>query len=45
MTFIAALVWSAIVAFGPVELDFWTELGVILLGGFIIGALGAAAEK
>lgn len=42
MGLIAGLVWAAIVAFGPVELDFWTEVGLIFLGAFILGAL---AEK
>ncbi|QHB36611.1 membrane protein [Arthrobacter phage Adolin] len=45
MGFIAALVWAAIVSFGPIHLDFWTEIGVIFLGAYVLGALGAAAEK
>ncbi|WNN93987.1 membrane protein [Arthrobacter phage Nitro] len=45
MGFIVALIWAAIVSFGPIYLDFWTELGMIAIGAYIIGALGAAAEK
>ncbi|WGH20743.1 membrane protein [Arthrobacter phage JohnDoe] len=45
MGFVAALIWAGIVSFGPVHLDFWTELGLIFIGAFILGALGAAAEK
>lgn len=45
MAFIAALVWAAIVSYGPIHLDFWTEIGVIFLGAFVLGALGSAAEK
>ncbi|QIG58508.1 hypothetical protein PQE18_gp30 [Arthrobacter phage DrSierra] len=45
MSFIAALVWATIVSFGPIHLDFWTELGVIFLGAFVLGALGSAADK
>ncbi|URQ05019.1 membrane protein [Arthrobacter phage Iter] len=45
MGFIVALVWASIVAFGPIHLDFWTEVGMTVIGAYIIGALGAAAEK
>ncbi|UIW13514.1 membrane protein [Arthrobacter phage Lizalica] len=45
MGLIAALVWAVIVSFGPVHLDFWTEMGLIFIGAFILGALGDAAEK
>ncbi|QNJ56532.1 membrane protein [Arthrobacter phage Niobe] len=45
MGFLVSLVWATIVALGPIHLDFWTELGMILIGAYIIGALGAAAEK
>ncbi|QGZ17328.1 hypothetical protein SEA_POWERPUFF_30 [Arthrobacter phage Powerpuff] len=44
MGLVAALIWAGIVSFGPVHLDFWTELGLIFIGAFILGALGAAAE-
>ncbi|QOP65090.1 hypothetical protein PQE12_gp30 [Arthrobacter phage Adumb2043] len=39
MGFLAGLVWAAIVAFGPVHLDFWTEMGAIFIGAYILGAL------
>lgn len=45
MALIAGLVWAAIVSFGPVHLDFWTEVGVIFVGAYVLGALGAAADK
>lgn len=45
MGFLAGLVFAAIVAFGPVHLDFWTELGVIFIGSFVLGALGEIASK
>lgn len=45
MALIAGIIWAAIVAFGPITLDFWTELGVIFLGVYVLGALGTIAEK
>lgn len=39
MALIAGLVWAAIVAFGPITLDFWTEVGLIVIGSYILGAL------
>ncbi|AYN57749.1 membrane protein [Arthrobacter phage DrManhattan] len=45
MGFIAALVWAAVVCYGPIYLDFWTEVALIFLGAFVLGALGSAAEK
>lgn len=45
MPLIAALVFAAMVAFGPITLDFWTEIGLIFLGAYVLGVLGAIAEK
>ncbi|UIW13447.1 membrane protein [Arthrobacter phage Amyev] len=45
MGFLAGLVWAVIVSFGPVHLDFWTEVGMVFLGSFILGALGEIASK
>lgn len=45
MSLIVCLIWAAIVAFGPVALDFWTEVGVTILGIYVLSALGAAAES
>ncbi|AYN58515.1 hypothetical protein HOU70_gp34 [Arthrobacter phage Liebe] len=39
MGLIAGLVWACVVAFGPVHLDFWTELAAIFLGGYVLSAL------
>lgn len=29
---IAGIVWACIVTLGPIELDFWTEIGLIFVG-------------
>lgn len=39
MGFAAGLVWAGIVAFGPVHMDFWTEVGAIFIGTYILAAL------
>jgi hypothetical protein len=39
MGLLAAIALTSIIAFGPVALDFWTELGLIVIGVYVLSAI------
>lgn len=45
MGLLAMIAWVLIVSFGPVDLDFWTEAGLIVIGVNVIASLALIADN
>ncbi|WAB10808.1 membrane protein [Arthrobacter phage Tuck] len=45
MPIVAMLCFVAIVVYGPINLDYWTEVGLIVIGLNVLGCLGMIAEN
>lgn len=45
MPLLSMIAFVLIVVFGPVELDFWTEAGLIVIGVQAIASLALIAEN